>query len=64
MVIRMIFDALTTHLENTFVASGYDFHASQAIFFPRPQKDETVSHPVDANQKSSPEQTPSRILAE
>ncbi len=46
-----------THLANVFVTSGNDFHASQAIFFPRPQKDDTVSHPVNANQNSNPEQS-------
>ena len=42
---------------NVLVTSGYAFHTSQAVFSPRPAKEETVSQPLKECQKGSAKQT-------
>ena len=40
--------------ENVSATCGNEFHASQAVFFPIPWKQETVSHPVMACRNGKP----------
>lgn len=49
--------SIKVYLTKVSVIPGYDFQTSQLIFFPLPQNDETVSHPVNAYQKRNPRHT-------
>ena len=45
---------LVDNLQNTRVTVKNDFHVSKAVFLPRPQNADTVSHPVTAWKKGKP----------